>query len=222
MKNPFRRAESGEQVKAVFSVMVDVNYNYRNDCGDENAYLQPGGRYYFNKYAKSHKNVEGNGVSYEKISDFITGVITGDLTEVCNQYLDTPVELKVNGKYDGSLVLVFSAIFNAVSFISGVKDIYDIAELIRDLAKERIEKRLDKEYGEYFEVRVERRLPNRRHSDDYHDIEHMPKHGRIPLAVRQAERGMRDAFFWYLLISNIVLVGITVSLVINALIKVYW
>jgi hypothetical protein len=51
----------------------------------------------------------------------------------------------------------------------------------------------------------------------------MFRKGRFPLSFHyeQPEK-QRDAFFWYLLISNIVLVGLIVSLVIKALLKVYF
>jgi hypothetical protein len=111
MKHPFRKANPTE-LKAVFSVTVDFNWQYRKDRNDDSLYLQPGGRYYFKKQR------DENGVTYENLGDFVTGVLIGDLNEVCNQHLDAPIKIAVNGKYDGSLVLVFSAIFNAIQFVS--------------------------------------------------------------------------------------------------------
>jgi hypothetical protein len=129
----------------------------------------------------------------------------------------------VNGRYEGSLVLVFSAIFNTIQFISSIKDVYDVAQLIRDLAEERIEKRLNKEYGEYFDVSVKQRLPLKPDKDYYFELERLFKNGKPPVIFRSdGFKNQRDAFFWYLLWCNVVLAGIIGLLVIKALLKVYW
>ncbi|MCL2119928.1 MAG: hypothetical protein FWH27_16035 [Planctomycetaceae bacterium] len=230
MRKLFRKSNNIEEHKAVFSVRVDFNYEYRERIRkidkvrkiDEDEQLRPGGRYYFES---NDENKIGVKATYENIRDFVSNVLVGDLANVCNQYLDVPldvpVKIQVTGNYDGSLVLVFSAIFNTVQFISGVKDIYDIAQLIRDLAEERIEKRLDKEYGNYFKVNVKQRLP-RDSREDYYNLERMMEKGRLPLVFSTQSKNKCGAFFWYLLVSNIVLVSVIMLLVFKALQKVYW
>jgi hypothetical protein len=224
MKKLFSKAKTAQSCKAVFSVIVEFNYQYQKNINNDK--LQSGGRYYFKKRKEENnynKQWEENGITYENISDFITGVIVSDLASICNQYLDEPIEINVNGKYEGSLVLVFSAIFNAVQFISSVKDIYDMAQLIRDLAEERIEKRLNSEYGEYFDVNVKQRLPLKPDRDYYFELERLFKNGKGSFMVSsEYSKNQRDAFFWYLLGCNIVFAGIIVLLVIKALLKVYW
>jgi hypothetical protein len=215
MKRPFQDNRQSS-AKAIFSVTIDFNYNYRQNRDKDDIRLSPGGRYYL----KNKRNETAT--AYEDISDFVANVIVGDLAEVCNQYLDAPVTLSVNGRYDGSLVLVFSAVFNAIQFISGIKDIYDIAQLIRDLAKERIEKRLEKEYGDVFDVNVAQRLPGNRDRYDLFELQHLMRKGRFPFSLQlDAPESKRDAFFWYLLASNIILATSVILLVIKAVLKVY-
>lgn len=222
MKKLFKRKEH-ETVKAVFSVTVDTNYEYRNrsfNNGDEEFHLQPGGRYFFSNRKKNSEE----STSYENISDFVSGVLSFDLVDTCRQYLDFPISIVVTGRHDGSLVLVFAAIFDAVSFISGAKDVFDVAMLIRDIAKERVEKRLRQEYGDYFDIQVQQRLPRESSREYAFDIEHKLRKGRIPFAFLPSREPsqLRDAFFWYLLVANILLVGMIVLLVIKAVLKVYW
>jgi len=210
MKNPFKKNIIRENIRSVFSVSIDLNRNYGDNRSRE---LSPGGRYYFEEKQSNNK------VSYETIRDFVVNVIKGDLSEVCKKYVD--VSIQVDGEHEGSLVLVFSAIFNTIQFISGVKDVYDIAQLIRDLANERIEKRLSKEYGDYFYVKVTQRLPRDR--DWVFNAKDELKYTRFPLSYWQhQETPRRDVFFWYLLISNIILFGILVLLTAKALLVLYW
>lgn len=212
MKNIFSKEHPVHTVKAVYSVKIDLGHNYNNSAKHYSEGLHPGGRYYFGKNEQS--------VTYEAIRDFVTGVIESELSDICKMYIDMPVAIKVSGKYDGSLIIVFSAVFSAIQLISGLKDVYDIAKLIRDLADERIKNRLAKEYGNYFDVWVERRIP-KDWDGDYE--RYMLKNGRLPInIIEQQPKKQRDAFFWYLLILNIVLFGVILLLVLNAVLQVYW
>jgi len=201
--------------KAIYSVSIELSHDYQNQfSGRQGTHLSPGCVYSFGNESK---------VSYDTIRDFVVGVLVADVSRVCEMHINAPVEIKVSGEYDGSLVIVFSAIFGAVQLISGIKDIYDVAQLIRDLANERIEKRLSKEYGQYFYVNVIQRLPGR---DFKHYIDkkaYMGDQGKIDLAIKRDETiPKRDAFFWYLFGINIVLFAIIVLLTINALRIAYW
>lgn len=176
--------------------------------------FKPGGVYYFSNESR---------VSYEAVKDFVVNVLQSDLAKVCELHIDTPVSIKVSGNYDGSLVIVFSAVFNAIQLISGIKDVYDVAKLIRDLASERIESRLNKEYGNFLSVNVVQRMPGRSQENYYYNIRHGMKEGFFhPALMLDDKKPKRDAFFWYLLGINIVLFTIIVLLTVNALLAVYW
>lgn len=145
----------------------------------------------------------------EDIKNEVVGILQSDLPERCKAYFDTPVEVNVKGSHDGSIVVVFDVIVKAIEFISGAKDAYDVAALIRNITVKLIEKRLDKKYGRGTFL-VYGRNHNYREKDIYHP------------EVREVHFVNNNGFFWYLLISNIVLVICIFLLVYGAVMKTYF
>ncbi|MDR2599614.1 MAG: hypothetical protein LBC73_05005 [Oscillospiraceae bacterium] len=222
MKLKNRNNQTETEARAVYSVTIDLSHNYRERMKKNVVYSEDynskehfcsGGVYYFSSE---------NRVTYEAVKDFVVNVLVSDVAKVAELHVGTPVTIKVNGDYDGSLIIVFSAIFSTVQFISGLKDVYDVTKLIRDLANERITTRLYKEYGNYLSVSVSQRIPSKSY-DDYNYEKRMIEKGywHTPF-LSENKKLKRDAFFWYLLGLNIVLFILLVLLTINALVTVYW
>ncbi|MEG1669218.1 hypothetical protein [Chryseobacterium sp.] len=204
-----------EEIKMVFSITVDLNHNQHSNSTRDTASLEPGKSYSF--FRENQTRIES---SFDDIKECVTKTLTDEFPQICKIYLDADITIKCNGTYDGSLILVFTAIMNAIQIISSLKDLYDIAQLIRDLSEERVEKRLTEKYGENFSVRVLQRLPNRKCSD-YRIREYKELENPIHVANKEKQTAQRDYFFWYLLISNIILFGLLVLLVFKAVIQTY-
>ena len=222
MKMTKRNNQYETEVKAVYTVTIDLNHNYRERMKKNVAYSEDynpkehfcsGGVYYFSNE---------NRVSYEAVKDFTVNVLVSDVAKVVELHVGTPVVIKVSGDYEGSLTIVFSAIFSTVQFISGLKDVYEVAKLIRDLSDERVKSRLYKEYGNYLSVSVTQRLPSKSYDDFYHEKHMMDRRYWNTSFLPENKKTQRDAFFWYLLGLNIVLFILLVLLTINALVAMYW
>jgi hypothetical protein len=205
---------------------IETNHDYQSNHEDER-YLTPSGRYFF-KSKRHYDNRQSEYISYEQIKNFVVDIINDELPGECRQYIDIPIiKIEVKGTHEGSLVVFFTVLFNTLQVISGIKDVYDCIELIRELSEERVERRLREAYGDYFDVATIIRIPRDRY-DERHFREMLCNGRYVPIFVSDPQpngyysQQKRDAFFYYLLVANIILFGIIVLLVIKALMKLYW
>lgn len=204
-----RLVKSGSKV-ALFRMSIDFN----SKAHERYESLQPHCKYHFS----SKQNEQTVTVCYEEITKFVRNVIEYDLsTRYNNSSLISVSKIEVIEVYRGSINILFSVMFNILGLISGLKDLYDCIELIRELANIHVTNRLDEQYGDIWDVNTriivpcERPYERRklhRPNDDY-------------LVHTYPRIYSRDAFFYYLLTSNVILLILIIFLVYKAVITMY-
>ena len=200
-----------QKQKAVFTVKIDLNRDNKNN-GDT---LRPGESY----YAKNERKF-----TYDQLKSFAIAAIEKDFPREVEEISGLPVyDIRVNRSYAGSIELVFTILFNSYQFIAGIKDFFDSLRLIRETSDKFLKGKLSDEYGDMFDIHTNISFPN---TDYYHYPEDlfMGKRGRhllSNLVSHNSNDNPRDGFFYYLLISNIVLTGIIIFMVYKAVANTY-
>ena len=103
---------------------------------------------------------------------------------------------------------------DVMSLFGGMKDTYECLNLIREIAQRYVSKRLIEDYGDYFHVNasiVSERKMSRKDTNKSDETEKV----RVKIVKR-------DAFFYYLLVSNIGMIAILAGLVYKAVATMYW
>ena len=196
--------------KAVFELHVDFKREYKEKYGE----LCEGNSYYLHR-----KSNTDNGTKYEDIQGFISSLVEEELKKHLAKTVGIEIaEIRVTNNYRGSIELVFVVLFNAYQFIAGMKDFYDNVRLIRNQSAKYIRHRLEDRYGSVFDVSANVEYPSIDRHDDLFWLFHK---GGMPFPSKSSESSKRDGLFYYLLVSNIVLLAIVVLLVYRA-VKSYY
>lgn len=202
-----KKNNNGAIRQAVFLLTIDFNYQARDRFGK----LQARRYYTFSKLGKESNY--HNEIGYRDIVDYVTNIVGSELKSQCQECIDTPIEqVKVLKTYEGSINIIFSVIFNALGVVSGLKDLYDCIQLIKVVSDAHIKKRLEDQYGDVFDTGIRTIVPDWErfyHTDDRYETRSLIKHSN------------RDIFFYYLLISNIVLLIVIGLLVFKAVQTMY-
>ena len=189
-----------KKIKAVYSVHIDFKYEEQ-----ERRPLKAGYSYYFQNDKK---------VAYKDVADEVVQIINNDLKRECQKYVSHSIKnIEVQDVYEGSIEILFSVILETLGFVGNLMSLYDIIKLIRNLTEHYMNKRLREKYGDHFEVRAHVVVP------DYDFWKYEIRERKYPV---NDERESRDAFFYYLLIANIVLLILVAVLVSGAVRAVYF
>lgn len=123
-------------------------------------------------------------------------------------------EVQVQAVYEGSIEILFTVILNFLDLVGELKNLYDIVKLICELSERHINKKLSDRFGRHFKVDTYVIVP---YEDRYlwHEENKM-------YMQRDNNIEKRDAFFYYLLVANIVLLMIVAVLVFGAVKVVYF
>ena len=196
---------------AVFKMHIDFNPEVKEEYG----LLLPGREYRFLRKQREKAFY----ASYEEIVQFVTNILNNELVEEYNKSTLLHVsQIEVMETYKGSIEILFSVIFDTLGVISGLKDLYDCIELIKELTTIHVTKRMEREYGDNFKIRTYPVVPK----EEIHKYKKSCKHHSNCPILTTSDSCKRDAFFYYLLISNIVLLTILILLVYKAVITMYW
>lgn len=192
-----------KQYKAVFRARIDFN--------NREPYQKPllaGHYYYLEEDSKTR-------VFYNDIADEVVRIINSDLKPELQKYTSISIEeIQVYAIYEGSIEVIFSVILSFIQLIGGLKDLYDTIHLIREISERHINKKLSDKFGRHFEVDTYVIVPESR---DYWRSEKEIDMNRI----LNSRTEKRDAFFYYLLVANIVLLIIIGVLVFSAVKAIY-
>ena len=193
-----------KQYKAVFRARIDFNYDE-----PQQKPLLPGHSYYLEEGPNEK-------VSYSNISDEAVRIINCDLKPELQKYTDISIdEVQVQAVYEGSIEIIYTVILDFLNLVSGLKDLYDAVHLIREMSKRHINKKLSNRFGRIFKVDTYVIVPESR---DYWRLEEkMPWDRSVVSSVEK-----HDAFFYYLLVANIVLLVIVGVLVFGAVRTVFF
>lgn len=196
---------------AVFKMHIDFNPEVKEEYGP----LLPGREYRFLRKQREKAFY----TSYEEIVQFVTNVLNNELVEEYNKSTLLHVsQIEVMETYKGSIEILFSVIFDTLAVISGLKDLYDCIELIKDLTTIHVTKCIEREYGDSFNIRTWPVVPK----ENTHNYKKSCKHHSNCPIHATSDSYKRDAFFYYLLISNIVLLTLLILLVYKAVVTMYW
>lgn len=218
------------QNRVVFTMTLKHMVSDGSSKNDNKTYdnLAPQGGFY--AHSKKHREYcdSDNVARYNDVRDFCERVINEEIIGEIHELTDIPIkEVKVNRTYEGSLIVVFSVLFNVYQFISGIAGFRDTIVLIENTVRRHMKKRLDDEFrtdGD-FEVMVNSEKDNN-YSYVLEDLFHFGfgrRGGAIPIPIDEPSySSKRDGLFWYLLISNVVLLILLGILVSRAVISVYW
>lgn len=154
-------------------------------------------------------------VSYDDIANEAVSIINIELKPEQQKYMDIPIEeVQVQAVYEGSIEIIYSVVLGFLDLVGDLKDLYDAVRLIREISKRHINKKLSDRFGRHFKV------------DTYVIVPDYKEHWRLEENVMAARRDSnvekRDAFFYYLLVANIVLLIIVGVLVFGAIKAVYF
>jgi len=192
-----------KQYKAVLRAQIDFNYDKSNPNS-----LYSGESYYLDKHSESK-------VSYTDISDEAVRIINSDLKPELQKYTDISIEeVQTQAVYEGSIEIIYTVILSFLNLVSGLLDLYDAVRLIREISERHINKKLSDRFGRHFKVDTYVIVPGNR---DYWRFEEMQWNRGMDRCVEK-----RDAFFYYLLAANIVLLVIVGVLVFGAVKIVYF
>ena len=124
-----------------------------------------------------------------------------------NKFCDNAIEdVKVDSIYDGSIIALFTVIWDAAKT---AKDAYDIVKMVTEVSELFMRGKLKEKYGYRFAV-------------DTHPINKSEKNNRNVDNQISYPIVKRDAFFYYLLIANIAQAIIIGTLVFGAVTKLYF
>jgi len=190
--------------------------------------LAPNGNFRV-RYRKRRERDENDGMAnYSDVRDFCERIINEEIIVELRELIDIPIkEVKVNRTYEGSLIVVFSVLLNIYQFIGGIAGFRDTIKLIEKTVNRHMKKRLNDEFytNGYFDANV--------YAEKDKDYEYMleemfhfkfrKRGGIIPVPIEETSyHPKRDGLFWYLLISNIVLLIVIGILIGKAVISFYW
>lgn len=161
-------------------------------------------------------------ISGNDIASFINYVIENELKAKCASHIKYPIEsINVIGEYDGSIIVFFEVILKVFDLVGGIKDVYESIKLIGTLANDFIQERLNEEYGDYFIANTWTRLPHFESTSNSENIKDRSQFSASAKLFRKSAN-TRDGFFFYLLISNIVLFVLLGFMVYKAVLAMYW
>lgn len=193
-----------KQYKAVFRTRIELQYDElrkKTLFSDESHYPD---KYYEEKDL------------YNDIPNEAIRIINSDLKPELQKFTDILIdEVQVQAVYEGSIEIIYTVILGFFNLVSGLKDLYDAVHLIREISERYINKNLSDKFGKYFDVDTYVIVPK---SIEYlRSEENMRQNRMVDIGVEK-----RDAFFYYLLVFNIVLLVIVGALVFAAVKAVYF
>lgn len=132
------------------------------------------------------------------------------------------MDIEIIDEFEGSIEILVSFILGVYSNIASLKDFYDSLKLIRSQSEKLIKKDLSSKYGDVFKIHTSIEYPS---TDRYAYFEEMFFHGKgrpffLPVGSTNSAN-KRDGLFWYLLISNIVMLIILILMTYKAVINQY-
>ena len=199
-----------ETEKVVFKATIELNSEYRerfnpnSDYYDNSNRLKPNGKYWFG-------NKEEN-VSYKELENLLTKTIERELEPKVNELLEDEriLDVRIISVNEGSIEIVFTVlVFAGNALLGGI--VYD---LIKHIAKELLTRTLTNYYGYFFDVDVSIL------SSSISKNRYEKKCGRsLPIAYDCIWSNKRGAFFYYLLFSNFLLMGIILGMIYLTIIR---
>lgn len=159
-------------------------------------------------HAIKHQNIENSNIddTVSRLKDTVRNLIP-QMKDELNKFSDNAiVEIKVDSIYSGSVIALFTVIWDAAKT---VKDAYDIVKMITDVSELFMKSQLKEKIGYKFHIYT-------------YSLNKADERKTHSTGVVSAPIIKRDAFFYYLLIANIAQAVIIGALVFGAVTKMYF
>ena len=192
-----------KRYKAVFRTRIDFKHDEINQKP-----LRPDDTYYL-------KGSSNERVSYDDIVNEAVLIINNNLKSELQKYTFISIEeVQVQAVYEGSIEIIYSVVIGFLELVGGLKDFYDTVQLICEVGERHINKKMSDRFGRHFEVDTYVIVPEKNY---LHLEEKMMDGYRM-----NNDMVKRDAFFYYLLVANIMLLILVFMLVFNAVKALYF
>jgi hypothetical protein len=171
-------------------------------------------------------------VPIERLEQELRSVIASDLPNDLQRIFGLSVETRVIEIQSGSVLVFFGAAITAVGVFSSYSDFFESIKLVKQHSRLLIGRLMRSRYGGEFDVSVVEQYPSLPDPSERHPWRRLRKvlgpeadeflelsawtGGSAPQDVR------RDAFFWFLLIFNILLLAAVGVLVRGAVVRTYF
>lgn len=195
--------EKIKRYKAVLRTRID----FKRDEIDQKPLL-PNDTYYL-------KESSNERVSYDDIAKEAVWIINNDLKSELQKYTFISIEkVQFQAVYEGSIEIIYSVVIGLLELVGGLKDFYDTVQLIREVGERHINKKMSDRFGRHFKVDTYVIVPEKNY---LHLEEKLIDKQKVYIDGEK-----RDAFFYYLLVANIVLLVIVFVLVFDAVKMLYF
>ncbi len=197
--------------RIIYSANVDLNYDLKKQGEkiqrDKTIWL-----------SKQEKKIES-----KELEKLIEQTIKYDLVKEIRKTIGLDIKTEINSTRYGSIEVIFTVFITTFSFIASIKGFYDSVMFIKKQTERLLRSNLNEQFGDYFSVGVSTEYPSFESREiSMKELDFLLRKGR-PYGHFDTinEKPKRDGFFWYLLISNIILLGIIGLLIIKAVINYY-
>ena len=197
--------------RIIYSANIDLNYELRNE----------GQRLHRNNtiwLPNQEKKIES-----KEIEKLIEQTIKYDLEKEIKKTIGLDIRTEINSTRYGSIEVIFTVFITTFSFIAGIKGFYDSIMFIKKQSERLLKSNLNEQFGDFFSIGVTAEYPSIESRDiSMKELDFLLRKGKYYGHYEPInEKPKRDGFFWYLLISNIILLGIIGLLIIKAVINYY-
>lgn len=169
---------------------------------------------------------------FEKLEQELRSLIASELPSDLRRIFGLDVDTRVIEVQSGSVLVFFGAVITALGVFSGYADFFESIQVVKRHSKLLIERVLRNRYGGEFDVEVVQQYPSLPDPSDRYPWRRLrkmfgPEADEIlelsAWARRRAGQGTRrDAFFWFLLIFNVLLLATIGGLVGGAVVRTYF
>lgn len=168
-----------------------------------------------------HLRPEGIYLAGDNDRNFSYEAIVSEIGEIANRFKSKcndnngawmeMTEVKLLGIQQGSVKVTLSVLTTLFDVAGGIKNIYDCAEIVRNMLSSHFEEELARKFGgRYFKADTTVLTPTGNGK------------GTNNVFACEEVKYKRDAFFYYLLISNFALLATIGLLVFKAVSNMYW
>lgn len=162
-------------------------------------------------------------VSTEELESDLTAIIKDKLPVKMRELYGVDVKVNIKKIEYGSISVFFGAVFQGIQIIASYKSFIDSILLLREHAHDLITHLMKEKYGRDFSVNVDVKFPRIDKHDTIRDYVYHEKFDRDLLQLYTKQHNCkRDAFFWFLLVANIIMSVIIGAMSYGAITKTYF
>jgi len=197
--------------RIIYSANVDLNYEIKNE----------GERLLRNRpvwLPSQEKKIDS-----QEIEKLIEQTIKYDLEKEIKKTIGLDIRTEINSTRFGSIEVIFTVFITTFSFIASIKGFYDSVMFIKKQTERLLRSNLNEQFGDFFSVGVSAEYPSFESRDiSMKEFDFLLRKGKYYGDFEAIiKKPKRDGLFWYLLISNIILLGILGILIMKAVINYY-